>query len=408
MRQSCGFCEDFPAKMQALLDTMVRDGVCAGASIAVGRFGKQVARCDSGWANMQTQEPISGRTLFQMYSLTKPVTAVAIMQLYEKGCFQLTDPVSKYLPAYTDMYVCHAREDGHEELVPAAKSITIHDLLTMTSGVVYSGTGVIGEKLDQLSEEMARGKNTDSEMDTLEYINRLAKVPLAFEPSAYYQYSLGFDILGTLVEVCSGKRLDHYVQDHIFSPLGMGSATFLLTEAKKHHLAASYTKIAPGCLAREDLTATATINAYTQNNTKYISGGSGLICTLDDYFQFAKMLACGGRTDAGEVILSKKTLQLMSTPKLSQAQLQTFAQEGDTCLHAAGYSYGYGVHVMTDPRNHLPVGEWGWAGTMGTWMSIDPINEVFWVYAHQITPSDFEGHIPALSKMIYDGFRLGE
>ena len=399
------FCEDFPLKIQSTLDCLIRDGICAGASIAIGRFGKQVVRCDSGWENLETQKSISDRTWFQMFSLTKPVTAVAIMQLYEKGYFVLTDPISKFLPAYKDMYVRHVRANGDEVLVPAERAITIHDLLTMTSGVVYSGTGLIGEKLDRLSEEMACSKGTDYELGTLDYINRLAQVPLQFEPSAQYEYGLGLDVLGALVEVCSGKRLDHYVQDHIFSPLGMKSATFLLAEAKKHDLAVSYAQNKEGGLKREDLTGTAAINAYTQNNTKYISGGSGLICTLDDYFQFAKMLANGGRTDTGEVILGEKTLKLMSTPKLTQTQLQSFARDGDTCLHATGYSYGYGVHVRTEPGTHLPVGEWGWAGTMGTWMSIDPVNELFWVYAHQMVPGNFEAHIPQLSKLIYDSIR---
>lgn len=402
MQKSCGFCEAFSDNMQAMLDKLVAEGLCAGDSIAVGRFGKLVVRCNSGWENRETREPISDRTLFQMYSLTKPVTAVAVLQLYEQGHFALTDSVGNYLPAYKDVRVCHVREDGREELLPPARPITIHDLLTMTSGIVYSGTGLIGEKLDQLSEEMADSKGTAAEMDTLTYINRLADVPLAFAPGDHYQYGMGFDVLGALVEVCSGKPLDRYCREHIFAPLGMKDTTFLLTEAKKYHLAAPYTRNAPGCLERQDLTATPTINAYTQHNTKYLSGGSGLICTLDDYFQFAKMLANNGKSDAGEVILTEASLHLMSAPQLTAAQRQTFAQDGDTCLHAVPYSYGYGVRVMTDPRNHLPVGEWGWAGTMGTWMSIDPQNEIFWVYAHQITPSDFEQHVPALSKLIYD------
>lgn len=405
MERTRGFCDNFSVKMQDMLDSMVHNGICAGASIAVGRFGKLAVRCNSGWADLENQVPICEQTLFQMHSLTKPVTAVAVMQLWEKGCFQLEDPISKYIPAFENVRVSHVSEDGTEELLPAKNSITIHDLLTMTSGIPYDGTGLIGEGLKQLSEGMIESKTTGQPWDTLEYINQLAKVPLLFDPSTRYKYGLGFDVLGALVEVCSGKRLDHYCRDHIFSPLGMESTTYLITQAQKQKLAASYTKNAAGCLVREHRTGNLAINAYTLENTSYVSGGSGLICTLDDYSKFAKMLANKGKTDTGEILITEEALKLMSEPRLTDAQLQTFPQEGDVCLHAAGYSYGYGVHVMKEPKNHLPVGEWGWAGTMGTWLSIDPQNELFWVFAHQITPADYKSYIPEISKLIYDSLQ---
>lgn len=398
MEQDNGFCQDFSNKMQALLDQIVADGKCAGAGIAVGRFGKQVARCSSGWADLEAKEPICEQTLFQMHSLTKPVTAVAVMQLWEKGCFRLDDPISKYIPAFENVQVCHVLADGREELRPAKNPITIHNLLTMTSGIPYDGTGLVGQGLQALSEGMIESRKTDRPWDTLEYVNHLAQVPLLFEPSERYKYGLGFDVLGALVEVCSGKRLDRYCQEHIFSPLGMETATYMLPQAQKQKLAVSYKK---DTLERESRTGNLHINAYTLDNTSYTSGGSGLICTLDDYFKFAKMLANGGKTDTGEVLLSEKALQMMSQAQLTDAQLAFFPQAGDICLHADGYSYGYGVHVMNEPKNHLPAGEWGWAGTMGTWLSIDPKNELFWIYAHQVTPSAYGDYIPRISKLIY-------
>ncbi len=398
MEQANGFCQDFSNKIQALLDRMVADGKCAGASIAVGRFDKLAVRCNSGWADMEAKIPVCNQTLFQMHSLTKPVTAVAVMQLWEKGCFQLEDPISKYIPAFENAQVCHVLPDGTEELRPAKNPITIHDLLSMTSGIPYDGTGLIGQGLQVLSQGMTESRKTDKPWDTLEYINHLAQVPLLFEPSERYKYGLGFDVLGALVEICSGKRLDRYCQEHIFSPLGMETATYMLPKAQEQKLAASYKK---DSLIREHRTGNMNINAYTLDNTSYTSGGSGLICTLDDYFQFAKMLASGGKTTAGGVLISEKTLKRMSTPQLTVTQLASFPQAGDVCLHAAGYSYGYGVHVMHKPQNHLPVGEWGWAGTMGTWLSVDPKNKVFWVYAHQVTPSDYGSYIPEISKLIY-------
>ena len=399
MKRNHGFCEHFSDKMQALLDSMVHNDRCAGASIAVGRFGELAVRCSSGWADRENQLPITERTLFQMHSLTKPVTAVAVMQLWDNGCFSLNDPVSKYLPAFESMYVCHTCADGTEILLPAENTITIHDLLTMTSGIPYGGTGLIGQGIDRLCKAMIKSKEVGMPWDTMEFVNQLARLPLVFEPSAQYRYGLGLDVLGALVEVCSGKRLDRYCQEHIFSPLGIKSATYMITEAQKGELAVSYKKEP---LARQCSTGTPIIDAYTLGNTSYTSGGSGLICTVDDYFKFARMLANKGKTPQGESLISEKALAQMSEPKLTAEQLAYFPQKGDICLHAEGYSYGYGVHVMKDPKNHLPSGEWGWAGTMGTWLSIDPKNELFWVYAHQIAPSDYMSYIPQLSKLIYD------
>ena len=399
MEQANGVCQDFSNKLQALLDRMVADGQCAGASIAVGRFGKQVAQCSSGWADKENKVPICDQTLFQMHSLTKPVTAVAVMQLWEKGYFQLEDPIGKYIPAFDNPQVCHVLPDGREALRPAKHPITIHNLLTMTSGIPYDGIGLIGQGLQALSEGLMESRKTERPWDTLAYVEHLAQVPLLFEPSQRYKYGLSFDILGALVEVCSGKRMDVYCRENIFAPLGMESATYFLPQAQKRKLAVSYQK---DSLLPECRTGNPTINAYTLDNTSYTSGGSGLICTLDDYFKFTKMLAVGGKTDKGEVLISESALKLMSQPRLTDAQLASFPQAGDLCLHADGYSYGYGVHVMKEPKNHLPAGEWGWAGTMGTWLSIDPENELVWVYAHQVTPSDYGAYIPRISKLIYE------
>ncbi len=405
MCRTNGFCDDFSVKLQSLLDRFVQENICAGASIAVGRFGKLVTRCESGWANAERKDPVCSNTLFQMYSLTKPVTAVAVMQLWEKGYFQLTDPVSKYLPEYADVLVCHSLEDGTEHLLPPRKPITIHDLLTMTGGLCYDGPGLVGEGINKLSESMIQSRAAGKPWDTVEFARRLAKVPLLFEPSKQYKYSLGFDVLGALVEIWSGKPLDEYCREHIFDQLGMKSTTFLITEAQKYKLATPYEKGGNGGLIPRHSTGTPVINAYTLENTSFMSGGSGLICTLDDYFKFAKMLANRGRTDTGEALLQESTVKMLSEPKLTEAQWQSFPQSGDTCLHANGYSYGYGVHVVTNPENHLRKGEWGWAGTMGTWLSIDPQNEVFWVYAHQMVPAGYESYIPELSKLIYSSLK---
>ena len=403
MCRTNGFRDDFFEKLQGLLDGFVEKKICAGASIIVGRFGQIAARYETGWADMEGKVPLCENTLFQMYSLTKPVTAVAVMQLWEKGCFQLTDPVSKYIPAYANVKVCHTAEDGREYLLAPAKPITIRDLLTMTGGICYDGPGLVGKGIKDLSECMIQSRADGKPWDTVAFANHLAKVPLLSEPSRQYKYSLGFDVLGALVEIWSGKPLDQYCQEYIFDPLGMKSTTFLITEAK--NLATSYEKGEDGGLIPRKTTATPIINSYTFDNTSYMSGGSGLICTLDDYFRFAKMLAKGGKTDSGASLLSEESLKIISSPQLTEHQLQTFAQPGDTCLHAEGYSYGYGVHVMKNPKNHIPVGEWGWAGTMGTWMSIDPKTEVFWVYAHQMVPAGYESYIPELSKLIYSSLK---
>lgn len=405
MEHNSAFASKLQVRLQAALDRLVEDRICAGASIAVGRFGTLLCRCDSGYADMESKRPVDENTLFQMHSMTKPVIVVAAMQLWEQGAFQLDDPVSRYIPAWAAVQVVHTREDGSEYLLPASNPVTVRHLLTMTSGTVYGGTGLVGAGMERQSEGLMQSRAEGRPWTTLEYSTHLAEVPLAFEPGSSFQYSLGLDVLGALIEIWSGKPLDRYCKAFIFDPLGMDSAGFLLKDADPTRLATPYTMQADGALTPKWEVATPSINAYKLNNPNYISGGSGLICTLDDYASFAAMLARGGTAEDGTVILKKETLALVASPALTPEQRAAFPREGDTSLFGPIYSYGFGVHVVVEEQDRIPVGEWGWAGSLGNWLSIDPKNDLFWVYAHQITPYNYEAYIPALSKLIYETLR---
>ena len=401
MKQKTIFCADFKERLQVELDRLVAEHITPGASIAVGCCGELVCCCHSGYADIATQRPIDDDTLFQMHSLTKPLTAVAVMQLWERGAFQLDDPVSRYIPAWADVKVVHTREDGSEYLCSAKTPVTVRHLLTMTAGTVYAGTGLVGEGIEKHSADLLASRAGGKPWTTVEYASHLAEVPLAFEPGSRYQYSLAFDVLGALVEIWSGKRLDHYCKENVFEPLGITSPVYLLNDAAEDKLAVPYFRGENREFEPRWQVTTPSINAYALNNPNFISGGGGLICSVRDYVRFASMLARGGITPDGRVILKKETLELIFTPALTNEQRAFFPREGDTCLFGSGYSYGFGVHVMADKQNHIPIGEWGWAGTMGTWLSIDPVNDIFWVYAHQRTPYNYEEYIPDISKLIY-------
>lgn len=401
MEQKSRFSADFQAQLQAELDRIVDAHICAGNSIAVGCGGEIICRCSSGYADLAAKRPIDDNTLFQMHSLTKPLTVVAVMQLWERGAFQLDDLVSQYIPAWADVKVVHTREDGSEYLLPAKTPVTVRHLLTMTAGTVYGAPGLVGKGMEELSNGLIESRKNGTPWTTMEYITRLAKVPLAFEPGSRFQYSLAIDVLGALVEIWSGMPHDQYCREHIFEPLGMKSAGFLLKDAAPDQLAVPYTRGEDGELTPRWYVATPSINAYKLNNPNYISGGSGLVCNMGDYVNFAVMLARGGTAADGTVILKKETIDLIAAPALTDEQRATFPREGDSCLFGPGYSYGFGVHAVVDKLNQIPIGEWGWAGSLGNWLSIDPVNDIFWVYAHQMTPYNFEEYIPDISRFIY-------
>lgn len=320
-------------------------------------------------------------TLFRIYSMTKVVTVTAALQLFERGKYSLNDPVSMYLPEYENLKVFD-REAG--EVRPAKNKMLVKHLFTMSAGLTYPGKGTgTPHWIMKIREELEEQYPGES-YTTQQFIRRLPEAPLAFEPGIHWNYSLCHDVLGALIEVWSGETLGEYVENHIFKPLHMEHTFFRCPEEYKDKMAAGAAGYADTMFGPQ---------------AKYEAGGGGLLSTMDDYLKFANTLTRGGTSVDGVKILGRKTVDLMRMDHLSPEQKKDFNWD-----HLAGYSYGLGVRTLVDPvAAGLPgsVGEFGWCGVLGTWVLMDPTEELTVVYMHQRFPN-LEKYVQThLRAMIY-------
>jgi CubicO group peptidase (beta-lactamase class C family) len=371
----------------------VDQGKIAGALTLVARRGKIALLSPLGLMDRARDKPMREDTIFRIYSMTKPVTSVAIMMLHERGVFQLSDPVHKWIPAWEHLRVYRFGRYPTFTTDAAARPMTIRDLLTHMSGLSY---GIMERTyVDAAYRKLgvADGKGTLAEM-----IDKVSGLPLEFSPGARWGYSIATDVLGHLVELMSGERLDEYLRRHIFQPLGMVDTGFVVPEGSVGRFAANYTRSADKLLTLIDDPSD---SAYTRPRT-YLSGGAGLVSTAMDFFRFAEMLRRGGELD-GVRILGPRTVRYMTTNHLPGG--------GDLAGHAVGsfsetryegVGFGLGFHVTIDPvRAQVPssVGEFGWGGMASTAFWVDPAEQLTVVFMTQLIPSttfNFRGQLKSL------------
>ena len=327
--------------------------------------------------------------------MTKPITSVAMMMLHERGAFALADPVHRYIPGWEDLRV--HRYGRHPNFVtePAARPMTVRDLLTHTSGLSYH----IMERtpVDDAYRKVGIGGPAGTLRDMVE---KLASLPLEFSPGTRWSYSIATDVLGYLVEVLSGQRFDDYLRTQIFEPLGMVDTGFIVPADKVERFAANYIRL-PG--SREaTLTDDPADSAYTRPKTLF-SGGGGLVSTAADYFRFAEMLRRGGELD-GKRILGPRTVAYMARNHLPEGRdLAGLAPPGAFSeTRYEGVGFGLGVYVVVDPvRAQIPtsVGEYGWGGLASTAFWVNPAEDLVVVFLTQLIPSttfDFRGQLRSI------------
>lgn len=345
-----------------------------GASICILQHGKEVYRKEYGEADKEKHIPMQSDTIFRCYSMTKPITSVAVMTLVEKGALSLSDPASKYLPGFKDQKVY--TENG---LVPVNREVTIQDLLDMTAGVVYPDASFpAGAIMDEIQadfyDKQAKGEKTPT---TYELANIIGKQPLAHQPGERWLYGFCADVLGAIVEVVSGKRYIDYLKETIFEPLGMIDTDFYVPEEKQHRFMQFY----------QYMPETQTLDPCTWQHLclshmhlkqpTFESGGAGLVSTVDDYSKFACMML-GKGTYQGVRILGRKTVEWMTTNHLNEQQLQSFDWEA-----LKGYGYGNLMRVMTHTELSESIGsngEFGWDGWLGSYVAMDPQEDLAIVY----------------------------
>lgn len=368
----------------------IEPGKIAGAQVAVVRGGTVGYLESFGAQDRERGVPVADDAIWRLYSMTKPITGVAMMTLYEQGHFQLDDAVDRWIPEWKNMTVREADPNGGSRIVPAHRPPTIRDILTHTSGIGYgyeNGDLVLGER------------NWLADHDLASMAAAFGDWPLRFQPGSHWLYSHGMDIAARLVEIMSGMPFDEYLRTAIFEPLGMVDTDFWVPADKVDRFAANY-----GRNGRKELVLMddPTRSTYLRK-PKLFNGGGGLVGTTADYLRFAAMLA-GGGAYGGSRVLGRKTVQLMASNHLEgDADMSDLALPmGYGEVGFAGNGFGLTVAVSRGPAATGVVGspgEFMWGGAASTTFWVDPSEELAVVFMTQLMPSgtfNFRGQLKAL------------
>jgi CubicO group peptidase (beta-lactamase class C family) len=376
--KAAGFTLD-RARIDATLRQMVAGGRAAGASALIWQHGAERYFGAAGEADREAHRPMRRDTLVQIFSMTKPVTGVALMQLWEQGKFGLDDPLARYLPAFGGVKVIDGTgADGKPVLRAPARPIVIRDIMRHTAGFSY---GMRDTAADIVFHEI----NPLALTNSLEEMgDRLARVPLLFDPGAEWSYSTGVDVQALLVEHLTGEPFEQHVRRTILDPLGMHDTGWTQPPERLARFAASYVKQADGALLRQPDEKTRALNFGPRRLTM---GGAGLASTLDDYMRFARMLL-GRGTLEGVRILAPSTVRLMSTDQLDPRITRRFFLPGKG---AVGFGLDFAVRTgqpRDSAENRGSVGEFFWDGAETTLFWVDPANDMAVIFFVQVTPFD--------------------
>lgn len=347
-------------QIKEVLHTGIKNGDVAGANMLVIKDGQESFYHQDGLADIASNRPIKRDTLFRLYSMTKPITAAAVMILLEGGQIDLFDPVCQYIPGFIGQKV-----DAYGHLIPVMRDATIKDLLSMTSGLVYpNDENLAGQATLELFQEIDQKLLGEKPLNTLEIANRLGQCPLSFQPGASWQYGTSADVLGAIIEVVSGQRFGRFLEQKIFEPLGMHDTGFWVPQEKRNRLATAYEMTNKNDPFPYEGNHLGIINAMDRQPA-FESGGAGLVSTIDDYARFAQMLMNRGSLDNVQ-ILKPKTVDYLTSSTLQAEQQENF----DLWHTLSGHSYGNLMRVMTDHRQAGLLGsngEYGWDGWLGAY-----------------------------------------
>jgi CubicO group peptidase (beta-lactamase class C family) len=364
-------------RIEAVLRREVEEGRIPGAVALIYRRGSIAYLKAVGMRDQAAGLRMTEDSIFRIYSMTKPLTSVAVMLLYEEGRFNLLEPVSVYLPEFREMRVGvsttdHASGQTIFSTVPSEREITIYDLLRHTSGLSggVCGTPAISNLYSNAGIAPYEHTAHAYESTSQEMVEKLSELPLAYKPGSVWEYSRAGDILGRLIEVISGQALDEFLKTRLFEPLGMEDTGFHVEPTKASRV------------AQPDLSQIEEKRLICLDRTpKFLSGGSGGISTVADYFRFALMLFNGGQFD-GRRLLSRKTVELMTSDHLGPLSMS-----GPDYIPGPGYGFGFGVAVRKEAGGcAVPgsVGEYWWLGRAGTSFLVDPSEELVAILMLQV------------------------
>ncbi|MDP7067423.1 MAG: serine hydrolase domain-containing protein [Acidimicrobiales bacterium] len=385
-------------RLGAHLRKYVDDGRLPGVNVLVSRGGKIVYRYMHGFRDLERKLPVESDTIYRFYSMTKPITSIAAMQLYEKGLLQLKDPISRWLPAFSDSQVFIGGDALRPETKDAAREITVHDLLTHTSGLTYHF------HMANAVDEMYRRAGFDwttTPGDLENQCDVLASLPLLFDPGTEWNYSYSTDVLGRVVEVVSGVDLDTYMQENVLRPLGMVDTGFRVPEGQESRFASCY--YPQGKDKRAALLDDAQRSRYLRQPVG-LSGGGGLVSTLADYHRFTQSLSNGGALD-GRRIIGRKTLEFMTRNHLpGGVDLTEYGRPlfSETTYDGVGFGLGFSVVIDASKAKVLSQeGEFGWGGAASTAFWVDPVEDLTVIFLTQLLPSSTHPLRPEMKALVY-------
>ena len=371
----------------------------AGCQVAVARHGHVAYSRSLGQMDRERGKAMADDAIFRIYSMTKPIVSVALMTLYEQGYFQLNDPVSRYVPSWKKHRVWVSGEGADMQTEAPARPVTFRDVLSHAAGLTYGGglPGVgIQHPIDEVYREL-KIRSAGSSDTMTEFMDKLAQVPLRYQPGTAWMYSLATDVCGALVEIISGKPLAQYLDEVIFQPLGMVDTAFWVSEAKKPRFAANYQRGADKKLKLIDDPQT---SDYTREPA-FKSGGGGLTGTTADYLRFCEMLRRGGELD-GQRVLGPRTLEVMHMNHLAGGKDLTQLAIGgfsETANEGVGFGLGFASTMSQVATGSLGTGDYYWGGAASTIFWVDPKEDLSVVFMTQLMPSgtfNFRGQLKSI------------
>jgi CubicO group peptidase (beta-lactamase class C family) len=391
-------------RLERIGDHLQRDhidtGRLAGCQIAVARHGHLAYAKSFGLMDRERAKPVAEDAIWRIYSMSKPITSVALMTLYERGLFQLDDRVEKFVPSWRGQRVWVSGLGADMITEPARRPATIRDLLSHTAGLTYGGLlGPDAElPIDAVYKaEGVRGRHGTESMG--EFLAKLGRIPLAFQPGSAWLYSLATDACGALVELISGRPFADFLADEIFAPLGMKDTGFQVPPAKLDRLSANYRQQPDGTSSLEDDPAA---SAYARE-PGFKSGGGGLVSTTADYLRFCEMLRRGGELD-GARILGPRTVELMRHNHLEGGRdIAAMTYSGDVVevQPGVGFGLGFATSLGAVESGGLGAADYYWGGAASTIFWVDPKEDLSVVFMTQLMPCEMVDFRGPLKNIIY-------
>lgn len=386
------------------MKSYVDAGKYPGSTFLLAQGGEIVHRATTGYRAVAEKKPFEEDTIARIFSMTKPIASVGLMMLAERGLFHLDAPVSAFIPEFAD---CHALTPGAATLddVEPCPTPTLHQIVTHTSGLTYGfNPGPVSAAYMEKKIDFSPRRP-----GLAEQVKALASAPLVFQPGERWEYSVGIDVIGRVIEIVSGRPLDEWMREEIFEPLGMDDTFFQIPDAKIDRVASLYTSNESGEAiglgpAKDEIVMreveTAEKSAWRKVTT--FSGGGGLLSTIDDYFAFAEMLRKGGQHN-GERLLSPSTLAFMRRNHLS-GDIASMGPKSFAETPMSGTGFGIGGSVVLDPalaRAPGSVGDFSWGGIASTIFWIDPVTDMTVIFMTQLTPSSSYPNRPQLKALVH-------